>query len=74
VGVLLDSSHGGALGPVAQNHLLQARQMQALSFTAHIPLWLPIDGARSAPARSPARSPSPGSASSSATPIRSTAS
>jgi cytochrome d ubiquinol oxidase subunit I len=27
-----------ALGPVAQDHLLQARQMQALSFTAHIPL------------------------------------
>jgi len=39
VGVLLDSPHGAlALGPVAQDHLLPARQMQALSFTAHIPL------------------------------------
>jgi cytochrome d ubiquinol oxidase subunit I len=39
VGVLLDSRHTAlALGPVAQDHLLQARQMQALSFTAHIPL------------------------------------
>jgi cytochrome d ubiquinol oxidase subunit I len=38
VGDLLDSIHSGALGPVAQEHLLQARQMQALSFTAHIPL------------------------------------
>ena len=28
----------GALGPVEQDHLLQARQMQALSFAAHIPL------------------------------------
>src|SRR3954452_24792750 len=28
----------GALGPVQQDHLLQARQMQALSFAAHIPL------------------------------------
>jgi hypothetical protein len=27
-----------ALGPSAQDHLLQARQMQALSFTVHIPL------------------------------------
>ncbi|MFL5840436.1 MAG: cytochrome ubiquinol oxidase subunit I [Thermoleophilaceae bacterium] len=27
-----------ALGPVEQDHLLQARQMQALSFAAHIPL------------------------------------
>jgi cytochrome bd ubiquinol oxidase subunit I len=27
-----------ALGPVQQQHLLQARQMQALSFAAHIPL------------------------------------
>ncbi len=27
-----------ALGPVQQNHLLQARQMQALSFAVHIPL------------------------------------
>jgi cytochrome d ubiquinol oxidase subunit I len=27
-----------ALGPGAQEHLLQARQMQALSFTVHIPL------------------------------------
>ncbi len=38
MGVLLDSIHSGALGPVAQDHLLQARQMQALSLTAHIPL------------------------------------
>jgi hypothetical protein len=39
VGVLLDSLDGAlALGPVAQDHLLQARQMQALSFTAYIPL------------------------------------
>jgi cytochrome bd ubiquinol oxidase subunit I len=39
VNVFLDSSHSAlALGPVAQDHLLQARQMQALSFTAHIPL------------------------------------
>ena len=39
MGVLLDSLHSAlALGPVAQDHLLQARQMQALSFTAHIPL------------------------------------
>jgi hypothetical protein len=37
VGVLLDSLHSAlALGPGAQDHLLQARQMQALSFTAHI--------------------------------------
>jgi cytochrome d ubiquinol oxidase subunit I len=37
--VFLDSVHSAlALGPVAQDHLLQARQMQALSFTAHIPL------------------------------------
>ena len=28
----------GALGPVEQEHLLQAREMQALSFAAHIPL------------------------------------
>src|SRR3954469_6083710 len=27
-----------ALGPVEQDHLLEARQMQALSFTVHIPL------------------------------------
>ena len=39
MGVLLDSLHSAlALGPVAQDHLLQARQMQTLSFTAHIPL------------------------------------
>ena len=39
MGVLFDSLHGAlALGPVAHDHLLQARQMQALSFTAHIPL------------------------------------
>ena len=39
MGVLLDSLHSApALGPVAQDHLFQARQMQALSFTAHIPL------------------------------------
>ena len=40
--VLLDPLGGivpaQALGPGAQAHLLQARQMQALSFTAHIPL------------------------------------
>lgn len=29
---------GSALGPVEQEHLLQARQMQALSFAVHIPL------------------------------------
>jgi hypothetical protein len=28
----------GALSPVEQQHLDQARQMQALSFTVHIPL------------------------------------
>src|SRR4051794_9986377 len=39
MGVVLDSLHAPpALGPVAQDHLLQARQMQALSFTVHIPL------------------------------------
>jgi cytochrome d ubiquinol oxidase subunit I len=39
VGVLLASLHSApALGPVEQEHLLQARQMQALSFTVHIPL------------------------------------
>jgi cytochrome d ubiquinol oxidase subunit I len=39
VGVLLDSGHSAPeLGPVAQDHLLQARQMRALSFTVHIPL------------------------------------
>jgi hypothetical protein len=39
VGVLLDSLNSTpALGPVARDHLLQARQMQALSFTVHIPL------------------------------------
>jgi hypothetical protein len=42
VNVLLDSLHSvvpaQALGPAAQDHLLQARQMQALSFTVHIPL------------------------------------
>ena len=27
-----------ALAPVAQKYLLEARQMQALSFTVHIPL------------------------------------
>jgi cytochrome d ubiquinol oxidase subunit I len=27
-----------ALGPVEQSHLLEARQMQALSFAVHIPL------------------------------------
>src|SRR3954454_11739173 len=30
--------HAQALGPVEQEHLLQARQMQALSFAVHIPL------------------------------------
>jgi cytochrome bd ubiquinol oxidase subunit I len=29
---------GAALGPVEQHHLLEARQMQALSFAVHIPL------------------------------------
>src|SRR5437868_13341255 len=29
---------GAALSPVEQDHLLQARQMQALSFAVHIPL------------------------------------
>ena len=39
VNVFVDSVRSAtALGPVAQDHLLQARQMQALSFTAHIPL------------------------------------
>jgi hypothetical protein len=42
VSALLDSPHSvvlaQALGPVAQDHLVQARQMQALSFTVHIPL------------------------------------
>src|SRR4051794_18551949 len=39
MGVVLDSLHAPpALGPVAQDHLLQARHMQALSFTVHIPL------------------------------------
>jgi cytochrome d ubiquinol oxidase subunit I len=42
VSVLLDSLHNvvpaQALGPGAQEHLLQARHMQALSFTVHIPL------------------------------------
>jgi hypothetical protein len=34
-----DSGHSApALGPVAQDLQLQARQMQALSFTVHIPL------------------------------------
>src|SRR4051812_21020468 len=37
--VLLDSLDSAlALGPVEQNYLLQARQMQALSFAVHIPL------------------------------------
>jgi hypothetical protein len=42
VNVLLDALGGvvpaQALGPGAQEHLLHARQMQALSFAAHIPL------------------------------------
>jgi cytochrome bd ubiquinol oxidase subunit I len=42
VTVLLESLHSvvpaQALGPGAQDHLLQARHMQALSFTVHIPL------------------------------------
>jgi cytochrome d ubiquinol oxidase subunit I len=42
VSALLDSPHSvvlaQALGPVAQDHLLRARQMQALSLTVHIPL------------------------------------
>src|SRR5438046_527015 len=37
--LLLCSLHGAlSLGPVAQDQLLQARQMQALSFTVDIPL------------------------------------
>jgi cytochrome bd ubiquinol oxidase subunit I len=36
--VLGDVVPAQALGPGAQEHLLQARQMQALSFTVHIPL------------------------------------
>src|SRR5918999_5521987 len=37
--LLAASSVGGALGdPVDQSYLLEARQMQALSFAAHIPL------------------------------------
>jgi hypothetical protein len=32
------SAHGFALSPVHQQYLTQARQMQALSFSAHIPL------------------------------------
>jgi hypothetical protein len=39
VNVFLNSLHSAlALGPVGQDHLLQARQMQALSFAVHIPL------------------------------------
>ena len=39
MGVLLDSLHSAlALRPVAHDHLLESRQMQALSFTVHIPL------------------------------------
>lgn len=38
MGVLDSHDSALALGPVAQDHLLQARQMQALSFTVHIPL------------------------------------
>jgi cytochrome d ubiquinol oxidase subunit I len=40
VGVMLLSALplAQALGPVEQDHLLQARQMQALSFAVHIPL------------------------------------
>jgi cytochrome d ubiquinol oxidase subunit I len=36
--VALTSILAEALGPVQQDHLLQARQMQALSFAVHIPL------------------------------------
>jgi hypothetical protein len=52
VNVLLDSVHSApALGPVAQDHLFQARQMQALSFTFHIPLLaaIPLGLAATAP-------------------------
>jgi cytochrome d ubiquinol oxidase subunit I len=35
---ILSAPLAQALGPVEQQHLLQARQMQALSFAAHIPL------------------------------------
>ena len=35
---MIDSTLAAALGPVKQAYLLQARQMQALSFTVHIPL------------------------------------
>ena len=39
MGVLLDSLHSAlALDPATQDHLLQARQMQALSFVVHIPI------------------------------------
>jgi len=31
--------HLAAFAPVDQHYLLQARQMQALSFAVHIPLW-----------------------------------
>jgi cytochrome d ubiquinol oxidase subunit I len=36
--IMLVAILGQALGPVEQQHLVEARQMQALSFTAHIPL------------------------------------
>src|ERR671937_2911714 len=35
---ILASAAGGAFGPVDQHYLFEARQMQALSFAAHIPL------------------------------------
>jgi cytochrome d ubiquinol oxidase subunit I len=39
VGVLVASLHSAlARGPVAQDHLPQARQMQGMTFTAHSPL------------------------------------
>jgi hypothetical protein len=36
--LLSAASAASALGPAEQDHLLQARQMQALSFAVHIPL------------------------------------
>src|SRR5262249_38316516 len=34
----LAAAHAGALAPADQDYLFQARQMQALSFAAHVPL------------------------------------
>jgi cytochrome d ubiquinol oxidase subunit I len=35
---VLIATAASSLGPVAQRYLLEARQMQALSFAVHIPL------------------------------------